>query len=197
MRVPPDADCDYDLPSERGGDVVRTKQGLSLVEALKRFSTQWEHYEKAIESGDSSQWQFLGAAWDELRQKLVSGELVATGFQGSAKPTVIDRDAWRVLVTRSHSDLGESTVRSETMVVEGVRVLLPSRAGSKKAEIECRKWIRELASQGYRPENKEALCGKTLQEFPGLTEFAFMKRVWPQEAPDEWKLPGAPKKSAR
>ena len=59
-----------------------------------------------------------------------------------------------------------------------------------RAEQECRRWITELASQGYKPENKEALWRKAGGKWVGRLSRRGFDRAWASAAPDTWKLPG-------
>ena len=58
-----------------------------------------------------------------------------------------------------------------------------------RAEIDCRKWIRELPAKGYIQPDKAALRDEALEIFPGLSARGF-DRAWDLEAAPEWKQPG-------
>lgn len=65
-----------------------------------------------------------------------------------------------------------------------------SGPGTIAAETRCEQWIRELVSQGYIPESKEALWRQATQRWGARLSRRGFDRAWANASPDEWKRSG-------
>ena len=166
--------------------------GLALLEAFQQLTDpgKWERYEQA-----GGQWEHLGALWEDLRAKLLSGQVFATGYCDSIKTERIEAGAWWVLAPLDLPDLKESIVRGAGRVVEGVRIHERPEQAAARAQEHCRAWLQSLAKQGEKPMKKVDLHEEAQERFPGLTRKSF-DAIWRADAPKSWKQPGAPKRDS-
>jgi len=138
----------------------------------------------------------LRPIWLMLRQRLVSHEVVASGFRdGSLYREDAPPEAWETL--EWDLDVRTSSAMAPGIRFIEVRIRPRARPSTVGVETQCKGWIRERVARGPEPRSRDALFAEAQRQFgPELSERGFL-RAWQEVAPDQWKRAGTKRKSPR
>ena len=172
----------------------RSKSGSTLWEAIRLYigDDAWN----AVLRRKKGSPRLIEKGWTEIRQRLLAGELRATGcYDGSLKPQSIEPEVWEQPFephTRFPVASEPSIVRSRwhsRTAITSLRIFGRLPTQRECAEPDCTAWLKQLAQEGKKPGTKQDIYTEALERFPGLSERGF-KRIWRDHAPTDWKRPG-------
>ena len=174
----------------------RKQSGVSLWDAIRALCGE-ERWKTVLERKQGSR-SIIEGAWGEIKQKLLSGELQATGcIDGSLKPEPIAAEVWElawyphtIWPVPQEPSIVENRFSKSRSAITGLRLFGPLPSAGDVAERNCTDWLRQLVRSGpQKPGTRSELLDEAQRRFPGLSERGF-DRAWKAEAPEEWKKHG-------